>query len=113
MEYGAKALPLTSLARGVALKREAVVPPGGEVGERLMTSPPPLVIPVAAPAAPSLSRVRVTVELFSEAVETPPFGRTRSSTTLVVSETPVARLAGALVRTAGTAPDAGTLAMST
>ena len=78
-----------------------------------MTSPPPLVMTCAGTAAPSDSRVSVTAELVRVAVSTPPFGSTRSSTTLVVGGTPVAPFAGVLVRTAGIGAGAGTLAMST
>jgi hypothetical protein len=67
---------------------------------------------LAGTAAPSLTRVSVTVDAVSDACATPPAGRNRSSTTLVVGGTFVAPLAGVLVRTPGTAPGDGTLAMS-
>jgi hypothetical protein len=50
----------------------------------------------------------VTDDELSVAGSTPPAGSTRSSTTLAVGETPVARLAGVLVRTRGVPSGTGT-----
>src|SRR4051794_27458935 len=112
IENGAKARPVTSRTPAVRLNRYAVFAASAAVGDRFTTSPPPLVIALAGTAAPSLSRVSVTVDEVSVACATPPLGSTRSSTTLVVGGTPVAPLPGVLRRTAGIVPGAGTLAMS-
>jgi hypothetical protein len=103
---------VTSVTPAVMLNRYAVSGARATVGERLTTSPPPLVSLLAGTAAPSVSRVSVTVDEVSEPAATPPLGSTRSATTLVVVETPVAPLAGVLARTPGMVSAPGTDTMS-
>src|SRR4051794_14593112 len=91
-EYGVKARPLTSRTPAVRLNRYVVAAASGAVGDRFTTSPPPLVIALAGTTAPSPTRVRRTVAAVRVAWSTPPAGSTRSSTTLPVSDTPVAPL---------------------
>src|SRR2546421_3138260 len=113
IEYGANGCPFTSRTAGVTAKRYSVFGASAAVGDRLMTSPPPLVITLAATAVPSATLVRVTLVEVRVEASTPPEGSRRSSTTLPVVLTLTARLVGVLVRTEGMVALPGTLATST